>query len=77
MLDDLRADRRGRLTVPDVIFLLASVAFLGALYPVFWSGFRANINLLSPGTAYLFQLILPLAIIVLLSVVYVKAAGGA
>lgn len=69
-------DARARITLPDVLFLLMSLAFLGALYPVFMDGFRENVSIMSTGTAYLLQMVLPLAVLVLLSVIYVKAIAG-
>ncbi len=69
-------DGRARLTIPDVVFTLLALAFLRALYPVFWDGFEANLSEMRPGTELLFQLMLPLLVLVLLSVVWVKAIGG-
>lgn len=68
-------DERARLTVPDVILLLASLAFFAALYPVFWSGFEARVADMDQGTALLFQLILPLGLLVFLSVMWLKATS--
>lgn len=69
-------DHRGRLTVPDVVFVLASVAILGALAPVFYDALRGNTAEMTTGTLYLFQLIIPFALLVLLSMIYVKATAG-
>ncbi|QLD84611.1 hypothetical protein HWV23_02710 [Natronomonas halophila] len=70
------SDTRGRLTVPDIAFLTFSIAIVAALYPVFWERLQANVGVMSTGTAYLFQLILPLAVLVLLGVIFVKATAG-
>lgn len=67
---------RGRLTVPDILFLLMGVAFLGALYPVFWGFYTDNLSYLSPGAKYLFQLMLPLLLLVLYTIVFRNAVGG-
>lgn len=72
-------DDRGRLTVPDVVYVAASLAFLGALYPVYSDSLSANIGLIDPRTAYLLQLVLPLFVLVLLYlivVVGIRGAGG-
>lgn len=67
---------RGRLTVPDVLFLLMGIAFLGALYPVFWGFYTDNLTYLSPGAKYLFQLMLPLLLLVIYTIVFRNAVGG-
>jgi len=43
---------------------------------VLQAGLESNIDLLSPGEAYLFQLLLPLMLLVLLTVVFVTANAG-
>lgn len=67
---------RGRLTVPDVALLLASLAMLGFLYPVFQSGFSDNLGQIDAGAAWLFRLMLPLAILVMFSMLWLKATSG-
>lgn len=69
-------DQRARLTMPDVLWVMASLAFLGVLYPVFWTSLEANLSELGTGETYLIQLILPLAVLVLYSVIYKKTIGG-
>jgi hypothetical protein len=69
-------DARARITLPDVLFVLMSLAYLGALYPVFREGLETRAHLMTTGELYLFQMILPLGILVLFTVIYVKAAGG-
>lgn len=68
------ADERGRLTVPNVIFLLASFAFVAALWPVVYNGLQSNAGELSAGEAYLLQLILPFALLVIMSIMWVAGA---
>jgi hypothetical protein len=72
----MRRDERARLTLPDLAYVLASIAFLGALYPVFWDSVQGRLGELSTGTVYLLQLVLPLALLVLLYVIYIKATAG-
>jgi hypothetical protein len=70
-------DDRARLTLPDIAFIVFSMAALGALYPVFSDAFAENVGHLTTGTALIFQLVLPLAILVFLYVIYRKAIRGA
>jgi len=67
---------RARLTIPDVAYLLMSLAILAALYPVWKSGFVSNISQISTSTAWLWRLMLPLALLVLFSMIYLKATAG-
>jgi len=67
---------RARLTIPDVAYLLMSLAILGALYPVWQSGFVANIDEVSTAAAWLWRLMLPLALLVLFSMIFLKATAG-
>lgn len=69
---------RARLTVPDVLFVLWSVAIIGALWPVVDAAISKNAGVMSTGSSYIYQLLLPMAVLVLFSVIYLKAvAGGA
>jgi len=69
---------RARLTLPDVLFVLMSLAFVGALWPVVAAALQTNAGVMSTGSSYIYQLLLPVAILVLFSVIYLKAvAGGA
>ena len=72
----MRRSDRGRLTVPDVAYLLASMAMLGILYPVWNEGFLNNMGEIGAGTAWLFRLMLPLAILVMMSMLWMKATAG-
>jgi ABC-type dipeptide/oligopeptide/nickel transport system permease component len=67
---------RARLTVPDVAFLLVSLYILRVLWPVLNSGFINNLGELSTATAWLVRLILPLAILMLFSMLWLKATAG-
>lgn len=68
---------RGRMTLPDLMFGLASLAVLGALYPVFWDSIQARAGEMTTAQLYMYQLILPLALLVFLGGLYRKAVGGA
>lgn len=67
---------RGRLTVPDIAYLLASLAMLAILYPVWNEGFMSHMSEIDPATAWLFRLMLPLLLLVLLSMLWLKATSG-
>lgn len=69
-------DARGRITMPFVVSLLFSFAYLGALYPVFADLYAENIGMLDQGTRLILQLVLPLSLLVLFTVIYVKASTG-
>lgn len=69
-------DPRARLTIPDVLFILLSVGVLGALYPVFFDLLEQNVDSMGTASEWLWQLFLPLAILVLLSVLWVKTTRG-
>lgn len=69
-------DDRGRLTIPDVLFSLMSLGVIAVLWPVLNDIFESNRSAMGAGVEYLYFLILPLALLVLFSVIYVKAVGG-
>jgi hypothetical protein len=68
-------DQRGRLTVPDVMFGLFTMAFLGALYPVFSEGVEQNQSAIPTEADLLLTLLLPLLLLVFFAVIYLKAAS--
>jgi hypothetical protein len=68
-------DQRGRLTVPDVMFGLFTMAFIGALYPVFMDGYQENLNVIPTEAELLLQLMLPLSLLVFFAIIYLKAAS--
>lgn len=72
------AGDRGRLTITDLAGVLVSIAFIGALAPVFYDGLdrAAGYEIFGTGAAYLWQVFMPLAAIVLLGVIYAKASAG-
>jgi hypothetical protein len=72
----MRADRRGRITIPDVVFVFAVLLVLSELWPVVWALLNANAGEMRTGTVYLFRLILPFSGLVLLAMIYVKSLAG-
>lgn len=71
-----RDSREARITIPDLMMWLAAFAFLAALYPVYHEALVQHAGEISPGTAFLWQLVLPLALLVFFSIIFVKAIGG-
>lgn len=70
-------DERARLTLPDFAYFLMSIAFLGALWPVLKAGLDERAGEMTTGEGYVYQLILPLLVIVLLvTIIHVSAGGG-
>lgn len=67
---------RARITLPDLVYILFALAFLGALYPVFFEALDMQAPNMMTGSVYIYQLILPLALLVMLTVIYVKATAG-
>lgn len=70
-------DVRGRLTVPDAFFVLMTIAFLGALYPVFYNILEVTAAPhMGAGALFLWQLILPFGLLVITSMIFIKATAG-
>jgi hypothetical protein len=67
---------RGRVTLPDLVFVLFSLAVLGALGPIVVSGIDDLAGSASTPTVYALRLLVPLASLVLLYSVYAKAVKG-
>jgi hypothetical protein len=72
----MRGDRRGRITIPDVVFVFAVLLVLSELWPVVWALLNANAGEMRTGTVHLFRLILPFSGLVLLAMIYVKSLAG-
>lgn len=68
---------RARVTIPDVAFVLFTIALLGALYPVFSDALVQHADDMSPGVGLLLQLVLPTIVLVMLYSLYQKAIRGA
>ena len=71
-----RSDTRGRITIVEIVTGVFALGFVAALWPVVQDALESNMNLLSTGEAYLFQILLPLMLLVMLSVVFVTANAG-
>lgn len=69
-------DDRGRLTIPDFAYLLISLGVLAVLSPVFFDVLDRHAYAMNTGTVYLIQLVVPLAILVVFTIVYLAAVGG-
>lgn len=67
---------RGRITVPDVLIYLVTVAFVAGLYPAYTDLLEANIDVVPEGPAIIFRTLLPLMLLVLLGSIYLKAGAG-
>ena len=71
-----RADTRGRITIVEIVTGVFALGFVAALWPVVQDALEANMGQMSTGEAYLIQLLLPLMLLVMLSVVFVTANSG-
>jgi cytochrome c biogenesis factor len=72
----LRDDTRGRITIVEIVTSVFALGFVAALWPVVQDALESNLDLLSTGEAYLVQLLLPLMLLVLVTVVFVTANAG-
>jgi len=68
---------RGRITMTDAVYILLALAALAALWPVL-DAVLVDIasSRLEPGEELIFTTMLPLAVMVLLAVIYVEARSG-
>lgn len=71
------AATRARLTLPGLLSILFALAVLGGLWPVVYDAMATNVGQLSTGELYAFRLLLPAMVLVMLTVLYVEATGGA
>jgi len=67
---------RGRITVPDIVMAVGVIAILGILYPVFSTGLASNRAIMSTPTLWLFRILLPMAVLVVLARIFKKATVG-
>lgn len=67
---------RGRLTLPDFLLLFFSLAVFGALFPPFFDIFSQNAGVMSVGTNFIFQMVLPLLLLVVLAAIYRTSIRG-
>ena len=72
----MTAHDRGRLTIPDALFLVFGVGMMGALIPVFYDLLGQNAAELSTGEALLWQALPPALIVVMFALIYITAVGG-
>lgn len=68
---------RARITLPGLLFALFSLVVLGALYPVYWSSIQASVGQMSTAELFMYQLLLPLALLVFMVGIWRTAVGGA
>lgn len=64
---------RARITIVEVVLVLFALAMVRALYPVFNHSLTISLGSLSVGETYLFRLLLPLMLLVLLATIYTTA----
>jgi len=64
---------RGRITIVEVVVVLFSLAVVRALYPVLNHALEVSLDSLSVGETYLFRLLLPFMLLVLLATLYTTA----
>lgn len=69
-------DDDARLTIVDVVNVTMAIAFFGALGIVFYEALNEQAAQLSQGELLLLQAIPPLFLLVLFSIVWVKATSG-
>jgi len=67
---------RARITVPDIVMTVGVVAILGILYPVLSDAISAQSSTMSTPTAFMFQIMLPMALLVILARIFQKATVG-
>lgn len=67
---------RGRITVPDIVMTLGVLAILGILFPVFSDALAGNLGEMNTATIWMFRLLLPFAVLVLLGRIFQKATVG-
>lgn len=68
---------RARTTVTDVLWYVVALAALAGLYPVADSYMTINSDLIPGNTMMILQSLSPLAVVVLLATIYLKARVGA
>lgn len=68
---------RARITLTDLIYFLIAVVALAAFQPVVNEQLNQNAGSMNEGTILIIQTVLPVAILILMAVIYVKAGIGA
>ena len=69
-------DNRARLTITDIIWVVIAVFAVSGLYPAYNTLFQDTASSMDPTTTVAFQLILPVALVVLLAIIFAEATGG-
>lgn len=67
---------RARLTIVDVLYIAFALAGLVALYPAYMDIYESTAPMLDQGPSLLFGTLFPIAVVVLLSLIYIEARGG-
>jgi len=66
-----------RLTITDIIYILVALAAIAAMWPTFTFVLSLVSDRLSQGEELLFTTMLPVAVLVLLAIIYIEARSGA
>lgn len=69
-------DRRGRITIVEVVTTLFALGFVGALWPVVSTSLDGAVSEMTAGEVYLIRLLLPMMLLVMLSILYATATQG-
>lgn len=67
---------RGRITITNVVYMLVALVSTAALWPVFSEVLEAASPGLMPQEQLVFSTMLPLAVLVMLGVIYIEARTG-
>lgn len=67
---------RGRITITDALWYVVALAVLSGMYPVAASLMERNADVIPGNTMVLLQSIMPLAVLILLASMYMKASVG-
>lgn len=69
-------DRRARLTITDIVVVLLALAAMAAIYPAYDGLLADHGHLLNDGQMLIFQTIMPVMLIIVLSVLYLESVSG-
>lgn len=72
----MNRDRRGRLTLIDVIWLGVSLFLIGVMAGPIFTVVDNHAAILGTGPAYMFRIVVPGLIVTLMVVLWVTAIGG-
>lgn len=68
---------RARITITDVVYILIALAALSGLWPAYSTVLDKAAADLPRGEELLLSTLLPVALLIILAVIYVDARGGA